>query len=197
MKNSSLRPASARVSRLALHVAASGAIAALFPADVRAALFWNTNGTTASLTAANWGSSSAGPFTTAWTNSSDVVFSANSSITNVSNTPLGNMTVSPSAVVTWTPAGTFSTGGNVRTIFVGSGSIFDMGTQNVSTTAGTGLIKDGTGTMFSSNGNSYLGGFTLNSGTIVVGGVNAMGNGGQLTVNGGTIAANEIGRAHV
>ena len=44
--------------------------------------------------------------------------------------------------------------------------------------------------LFSANGNTYPGGFTLSAGTMIVGGVNAMGNGGALNINGGAIGAN-------
>ena len=90
-----------------------------------------------------------------------------------------------------TAAGTLSTAGNVRTLDVGAGSILDFAAQNISSVAGTGLIKNGAGIYYSANGTQFTGGFTLNNGTVVMGGVNAMGGGavGALNVNGGTIAA--------
>lgn len=88
------------------------------------------------------------------------------------------------------PSGTLATGGTVATINVSSGKILDLGSTNISTAAGTGIIKAGLGTYISSNGNQYPGGFTLSDGTMVVGGVNAMGFGGALNINGGTMAAN-------
>ncbi len=79
----------------------------------------------------------------------------------------------------------------VRTLTVGTGSILDYAAQNISTVAGNGFIKNGAGIYFSANGNQYSGGFTLNSGIVIMGGINAMGGGGgALTINGGTIAAN-------
>jgi hypothetical protein len=152
--------------------------------------FWNTNGTSNTWTAANWGTTAAGPFTTGWTNNNDANFTANSAITFVTNTQVGNINVTNGSTVTMTPAGTFSTNGNVRTFDVGTGSILDFGSQSISTVAGTGFIKNGAGTYFTSNGNAYTGGFTLNNGTIILGGINAMGAGGPLTINGGTLAAN-------
>ncbi len=91
-------------------------------------------------------------------------------------------------MVTWTAAGTFSTGGNVRTIDVGTGGTLAWNGQNIATAAGTGFIKNGSGTWnIGGQGNAYAGGFTLNAGTVLVGSVNALGA-GALTINGGTIA---------
>ncbi len=86
------------------------------------------------------------------------------------------------------PSGTLTTGGTVITIDVASGKIFNLAGGGISTAAGTGLIKSGNGTYQSSNGNAFTGGFTLNAGTMLIGGVNAMGAGGSLTINGGTLA---------
>ncbi|QOV89240.1 beta strand repeat-containing protein [Humisphaera borealis] len=155
--------------------------------EARAQLFWNTNGTNATWTAVNWGATAAGPFDAGWTNNSAARFTANSSITNVTNTPVGDITVDAGATVTLTAAGTYSTGGLVRTLDVGAGSTLDFAAQSISTAAGTGFIKNGAGTWISSNGNLYPGGFTLNAGTVAVGGVNALGSGGALTLNGGTV----------
>lgn len=155
-----------------------------------AQLYWNTNGTLASLTAANWGTVATGPFTTAWTNGSNINFTANSSITNVTNTPVGNLTVTNSSTVAWGVAGTFSTGGGIRTFDIGTGSTLNWNGQSVSTVAGTGFIKNGGGTWnIGAQGNLYPGGFTLNAGMVIIGGINAFGGGGTnpLNINGGTI----------
>jgi autotransporter-associated beta strand protein len=152
--------------------------------------YWRIDGTSSTWTASNWGTVAAGPFTTGWTANDNAIFNANSSITNVTNTAIGNVTVADGVTVTLTAAGTYATGGAVRTLTVGTGSILDYAAQGFSTVAGTGFIKDGAGIFFTSNGTSYTGGFTLNAGTVIVGGVNALGNGGALAINGGTIAAN-------
>lgn len=88
-----------------------------------------------------------------------------------------------------TPSGTLATGGTVVTLDVASGKTVDMSTAAFSTAAGTGFIKANSG-VFALAGGTYAGGFTLNAGTIIVRGVNAMGSGGALTINGGIIAAN-------
>jgi autotransporter-associated beta strand protein len=152
--------------------------------------FWNTNGTPANWTANNWGTSAAGPFTNGWTNNNDANFTANSAVNFITNTQVGNINVTNGSTVTVTPAGTLSTNGNVRTFDVGAGSILDFSSQSMSTAAGTGFIKSGAGTYFTSNVSAYTGGFTLNNGIIILGGVSAMGSGGPLTINGGTLAAN-------
>ncbi len=171
---------------------AAAAMGAIFASPAEAAnLFWKTDGTGGTLTSANWGTTAVGPFTSAWANSSDILFTANSAITNVTNTPVGNITISPGVTVTLTAAGTYSTGAGIRTVDIGAGGLFVWNGQGVSTTAGTGFVKNGTGTWnIGAQGNTYPGGFTLNAGTVIVGGVNALGAGGALAINGGIIAPN-------
>lgn len=155
-----------------------------------AQLYWNTNGVSNTLTATNWGTVPAGPFTTAWTNGSNINFTANSLITNVTNIPVGNFTITNASTVTWTAAGTYSTGAGIRTFDIGAGSTLTWNGQTISTAAGTGFIKNGTGVWnIGAQGNAYTGGFTLNAGTIVLGGANAIGT-GAFTVNGGIICPN-------
>jgi len=125
-------------------------------------------------------------YNTTWITNSAAVFNvANSTITGAT-TNFSSITANEN--VTVTPANTLGTNGTVATITVASGKTLDFSSQNFSTSAGTGFIKAGAGTMISSNGNTYPGGFTMNAGTMIVGGVNAMGNGGALNINGGTLA---------
>jgi autotransporter-associated beta strand protein len=153
-------------------------------------LTWNTGAqSAASWTSSNWSSTGLGLFTDAYTSGADVIFAANATITGAT-TDVSSITVNDGANVLVTATGTLGTGGSVAALNVGTGSILDLAGQNLSTAAGTGFIKNGAGILFSSNGNSYTGGFTLNSGTVIVGGVNALGSGGVLTLNGGTLAAN-------
>lgn len=163
---------------------------ALLPQSEAADQYWRVDGTSATWTSSNWSTTGSAPYSTGWTANNNAIFNANSLITYVTNTAVGNITVADGVKVTLTAAGTYSTGGAVRTLSVGTGSILDFAAQGFSTTAGTGFIKSGAGILFTSNGNSYTGGFTLNDGIVIVGGVNALGNGGALTINGGTIAAN-------
>ena len=88
-----------------------------------------------------------------------------------------------------TAGGTLATGGTVASVTVASGKTLNFQGQALSTAAGTGFIKNGAGTWSLANANAYLGGFTINAGTVGVGGVNAMGAGGTLAINGGTISS--------
>ncbi|MBK9014771.1 MAG: T9SS type A sorting domain-containing protein [Saprospiraceae bacterium] len=90
------------------------------------------------------------------------------------------------------PSGTISNASNgVVIIDVSSGKTLDFSSQPFTTSATAGYTKNNSGTLALA-GNTYGGGFTLNSGTIIVRGVNAMGGGvgNTLTINGGIIAAN-------
>lgn len=157
-----------------------------------AQLFWNTNGASGNWTDANWGSLSSGPFTTAWGNGNNTFFTANSSV-NGRTASVGNISVSDNVVVTFgTGSGSFGTGGAVRTIDVGTGAILDFASTPWSSTATTGFVKEGAGLVKLNGDAAWRGGFTLNNGTVIAGGINAMGGGATntLTINGGTIAAN-------
>ncbi len=154
----------------------------------QAQLFWNDNGVSNTLTSANWNTSGTTPYTTPWTNGSNIVFTATSAITYVTVTAVGNISVTGSSAVDWTGAGTFSTGGAVRTVDIGTGSTLTWNGQSVSTAAGTGFIKNGAGTWDMGAGGAYTGGFTLNAGTLLATGNSTFGAAGSLlTINGGTI----------
>lgn len=85
------------------------------------------------------------------------------------------------------PTGTLLTGGTIANVNVSANKSFNIGTAAISTAAGTGFVKNGDGA-FQMAGGTYAGGFTINAGTMLLGGVNAMGSGGLLTINGGVIA---------
>ncbi|MFM7108215.1 MAG: beta strand repeat-containing protein, partial [Planctomycetaceae bacterium] len=162
--------------------------AALGGSEASAQLYWNTNGTSGTITAANWSTGTTGPYTTAWSASSAIVFTANSAIT-YATTPVGNLTILNSSTVTWTGGGTYGTGGAIRTFDIGAGSVLTWSGQSVATAAGTGFIKNGAGTwnVTSSMGsNAAPGGFTLNAGRMIVSSANSLGN-GPLTINGGVL----------
>jgi autotransporter-associated beta strand protein len=172
----------------------TSAIAALLAASaskVEAQLYYKS--TTASNTwdGSFWGTDPSGPFTGAWVSGSDVVFVDNGGTTLLltgATTNFSSITANES--VTVTPSGTLGTGGTVANITVAAGKTLSFGTQAISTAAGTGFIKDGEGILGLAGGN-YSGGFTLNAGIVQVSGVNAMGSGGTLTINGGTIRPND------
>lgn len=131
----------------------------------------------------------AAPYTSAFTANNAASFAAGTyTFTGGGTGSVGNVTLADGASVTFSSAsGTWGTGGNVRTLTIGSGSILDLNTNAISTTAGTGFIKSGAGVLAIAGG-TYSGGFTLNAGTVILRGVNGMGDGGLLTLNGGTIA---------
>jgi autotransporter-associated beta strand protein len=131
----------------------------------------------------------AAPYTSAFTANNAASFAAGTyTFTGGGTGSVGNITLADGASVTFSAAsGTWGTGGNVRTLTIGSGSIFDLSNNAMSITAGTGFIKDGSGVL-ALGGGTYAGGFTVNAGTVILRGTNAMGDGGLLTLNGGTVA---------
>jgi hypothetical protein len=153
----------------------------------------NTNGGAWNTT--RWGTNSAGPsYLSAWVTNTNAIFLSNGTYTFAGGgtTDIGNVTVQSNTTVTFTAvSGTFGTGGNVRTIDVATNSVLDFSSQSISIAAGTGFIKTGAG-VFRMAGSTNQGGFTLNEGTMVVGGVNAMGGGPSnvLTLSNGILAAN-------
>ncbi len=64
---------------------------------------------------------------------------------------------------------------------------FTFGSQSTST--GSSITKNGNGTLTTAISTAFTGGFTLNAGTVNIGGVNAIGA-GTLTINGGTLQSN-------
>jgi fibronectin-binding autotransporter adhesin len=147
-------------------------------------------GATGTWTGAVWGTAEGGPYTTAWTSGRHAIFNIASA-----NTLTGATTniaaITANANITYAAGGTWSmgpSGAAVAPIYVDNGVTFQMLAQLISTTAGNGLIKYGTGILQGGNGNAYTGGFTIHEGMFAAGGVNAMGDGGALIINGGTIA---------
>ncbi|MCX6935016.1 MAG: autotransporter-associated beta strand repeat-containing protein [Verrucomicrobia bacterium] len=154
-------------------------------------LYWNTNGTSASITSANWGTSASGPYTTAWATTSNIVFTTNSTAT-FATTAVGNVTVSSGAAVTVTAGGSLTLGG-VRTFDIGTGSTLNWVSQSQSTAAGNegaGVIKNGAGILNWGAGPGsnvrFNGGLTLNDGTVIVSAANSLSS-GALKLNGGTL----------
>jgi len=162
--------------------------------EAKADSFTSTAVTTA-WNASRWNNSADGPgYTATYTANNAVQFTTgNYTFAGMgATTNVGNVTLLDGVTVTFTSAAsTYATGGLIRTLTVGTGSILDLGSQAISTAAGTGFIKNGAGILYSANGNTYVGGFTLNAGTVVLGSTLALGGGGAapLTINGGTISA--------
>jgi autotransporter-associated beta strand protein len=165
----------------------------LMPAEAQDS-YTGTNSTGNWFTARWNNSSDAAPYTAAFTTNNNAIFTAgNYTFTGMgSASNVGNITLLDNVNVTFTSTGSsLATGGNVRTITVGAGSVLDLNLQGYSTTAGTGFIKAGAG-VFATGSGSYQGGTTINAGTVIARGTTGLGSGAtnRLTLNGGVIAAN-------
>jgi len=150
-------------------------------------LYWGGAATDA-WTNATWSTNPTGPFTTAWTDNSNVIFNASSTLT-FATCSIGNLTLPDGITVTITKAGTLKTNNQVRTITIGAGSTLTWTAQSVSSNSTTGFIKNGAGIWnIGAQGNEYSGGFTINDGTVIATGAKSFGGGGSLlTINGGTL----------
>jgi autotransporter-associated beta strand protein len=163
--------------------------------DARGQTAYTSNTATGAWFTDRWNNSADGPdYTSAYT------FNRNVSFTSGAYTfagmgggiNVGNITVASGVTVTFTAnTNTLQTAGLVRTIDVGENGVIDFSSQSFSTAAGVGFIKNGAGVLALA-GNTYAGGFTLNAGTVIMRGVNAMGGGAAnlLTLNGGVVASN-------
>lgn len=152
------------------------------------AMFWNGAGTWSN--ANTWSFVSGGPYNQTWVSGRGAIFNVAAS-TMIGPGAATNFTyMTANENVTFSGAGSaLGTGGTAAPVYVASGKLLNFAGQAIATAAGTGFIKNGPGT-WQLNGGTYPGGFTLNDGLIVAGGVNAMGAAGTLTINGGTIGAN-------
>ena len=184
-------------SRLALSLAAMMVLCSGGAQAAASNQYWRIDGTSGTwTTASSWGTSAAGPFTGTWTSANNAIFNANSTVT-FATASVANVTVANGVTVTVTQAGTLTPsaqagGVGVSTFDVGTGSLLTWTTQNWSTTAGAGFIKNGAGTWdIGAQGNAFNatnGGFTLNAGTVIVSGNNSFGGtNSALIINGGTI----------
>jgi autotransporter-associated beta strand protein len=141
-------------------------------------------------------SADASPYTSAWIANNAASFAAGAYTFTAAGTSgqvvnIGNITLASGATVTFSGAGGTIATSATRTLDIGTGSLLDFGTQAMSTAAGTGFIKNGAGVLATA-GAAYSGGFTLNAGTVIMRGVDAMGGSASnvLTLNGGTVASN-------
>ncbi len=158
-----------------------------------AQLYWNTNGASNTWTAANWGASTNGPFTTAWSGSSDVVFSA-ASILGFASAYVGDITVNANTTITANNTLASKSGGSVVTVADGvtltwtSQNRSTTGTNNIWTKNGNGTWNIGAGTASDPSSGAK---FTLNAGTVIATGGRAFGGpNATLTINGGTLQGN-------
>jgi len=140
------------------------------------------------LSASKWGTTNAGPFTSAFTNGNVANFSIVNGTGTGGTISVGGINVTENFTITAASGTLGGTASTVNPITVSSGKTFDAGSQGWSTGATVGFSLTGPG-VFATSGSTFGGGFVLNSGTLVSRGVNAMGSGGTLTINGGTIAS--------
>jgi autotransporter-associated beta strand protein len=154
------------------------------------ALFWGGISTD-NWASSKWGQTPSGPYTTAWANGRTAIFHLASSQLTGAGSNTSSVISFENATIT-TTGGTLGTAGQNMVIDVKNGKTFDFSTNSFSSSATFGITKNGSGTIALA-GNTYGGGFTLNSGIAIARGVNAFGGNatpGTLTINGGTIAAN-------
>ncbi len=169
-------------------------IAAASIISAKAASFTSTSATTAWNTG-RWNNTADGPsYTSAYTANNDVSFTSGTySFAGMgASINVGNITVASGVTVNFpTLSNSLATNGTVRTIDVGSGGLFDFNGLSLSTAAGTGFNKTGSGVLGTGAG-AFTGGFTLTAGTVVARGTTGMGSGATntLVLNGGTFAAN-------
>jgi autotransporter-associated beta strand protein len=153
--------------------------------------YWNTTGTTGlTWTGANWGTTDAGPFNTAWVASNDVVFGGSAAaVATFASTTVGNITVNTDTTVTQGGTLSFKTGGS--TVDVGTGKTLTWTGQGWTTAAAQIITKSGSGTWnIAAQGNALAAGssFTLGAGTVIVTGNNSLGGANAaLNINGGNI----------
>lgn len=156
---------------------------------------FTSNSATGAWNTTRWNNSSDGPaYTSAYTANQNVSFTSGTYTFAGMGTALnvGNITVANNVTVNFASTGsTFATGGNVRTIDVGAGGLFDFNGQAISIATGVGFIKAGPGVLGTGAGN-FTGGFTLQAGTVIARGTTGLGSGATntLTLNGGTLASN-------
>ncbi len=150
-------------------------------------LYWGTLGTWN--TGTPWFSDAARTTAAAWVQGDIAHFDQAATITVPNTTNIAIAGIVANDNVTVTPGSAITTGNLQVSFNVASAKLLNFGTQTLVATAGTthGIIKDGAGAL-AITGNGYLGGFTLNSGTVTTKGVNAFGL-GALTINGGSIGA--------
>jgi autotransporter-associated beta strand protein len=167
---------------------------ALSASNVMAQTSFTSTSATGAWNTARWNNSTDGPaYSSTYTANQPVNFTSTTG-TSFSFAGMGaainvgNVTVAPGVSVTFGSTGsTYSTNAAVRTMDIGSGASFNFNGQAISTSTGTGFNKTGSGTLIMGAGGTFAGGFTLGSGTVVAGGVNALGAAGALALNGGTL----------
>jgi autotransporter-associated beta strand protein len=160
--------------------------------------YFGTSGDLNGASGTNWSTNPAGPYTSALVTTGGAIINFNNILTS---NPVLTADILPYGINV-TQNVTFSrTNGIIRNynntgnliIDVSAGKIFESSAVSFSGIAAAGQTKNGEGVLVTIGG-TFGGGYTLNAGTIIAKGVNAMGGNattpGSLTINGGIIAAN-------
>lgn len=152
----------------------------------------NYHGSSGALSDSTWSTNPAGPYTNNFVTTGGGVanFDVAGTMTGGSITVAGiNANANKSLTLAGGTISNLSNG--VIPIFVNTGVLLDFNNQAFTSASTAGYIKNGGGVLAMA-GALYGGGFTLNAGTIIVRGVNAMGGAASntLTLNGGIVASN-------
>ena len=148
-------------------------------------------------TASKYSTSPTGPFTSAFTSGNVIGFGVANGTGTGGTVTVGGFDALQSFTLT-AVTGTISNVNNgVVNISVAAGMTLDFSTESFTTSATAGYTYSGNTTgVLALAGGAYGGGFTLNSGTVILRGVNALGGAATntLTINGGIIAASNSSR---
>lgn len=134
-----------------------------------------------------WAPTNAGPFTSSFVTGNTANFAIPDGIAAGGTITVAGINATENFTITSAGGRIGGTAATVNPITVSAGKTFDAGTQPWSNVASVGFSLNGPG-VFATFGGPFGGGFVLNSGTLVARGTNAMGSGGSLIINGGTIA---------
>lgn len=145
------------------------------------------------LNGSKWGATAAGPFTSSFTGGSVANFATPNGTGVGASITVGGFNATENFTLT-APGGTIGNQSNgVVPVSVSAGKTLDFGTQVFTTSSAAGYVKNGAGVLALAGG-TYGGGFTLNAGTVIARGVNALGGNaaapGALNINGGALGAN-------
>ena len=159
----------------------------------------NYFGTGTSLAGSVWSTNPAGPFTSALDVTGGAIVNFNTEnlgLTGALGLIFKEINVTANTVFTGASGTIQCYSDGLMTINVSSGVRLDMGTQGLMNKATNGFIKNGDG-LFAYSGNpARAGGVTINAGTFIPKGPNALGGGANivLTFNGGTFGTDGSNR---
>ena len=155
----------------------------------------NYFGTGNSLAGSVWSTNPAGPFTSALVTTNGAIANFNTqnlTLTGAAGLVFKEINATANTVFTGTVGTIQCYNSGILTVTVSNGILLDITAQGFMNQATNGYIKNGLG-VFALGGNAANGGgVTINAGTLVVKGTNALGGVNTtnvLTLNGGTIAA--------